>query len=68
MLGGDPVNHLLQIDASARRGRSLTRQLTNAFVAQWLYRQPDTVVTRRDVGAEPPPAVSEAWIAAADER
>jgi FMN-dependent NADH-azoreductase len=65
MLGGNPVNHLLQIDASARRGRSLTRQLTNAFVAQWLYGQPDAVVTQRDVGAEPPPAVSEAWIAAA---
>ena len=65
MLGGTPVNHLLQIDASARRVRSLTRQLTNAFVAQWLYGQPDAVVTQRDVGAEPPPAVSEAWIAAA---
>lgn len=59
------MSHLLQIDASARKGRSLTRKLTDAFVAQWLYREPNTVVTRRDVGAEPPPAVSEDWIAAA---
>lgn len=59
------MSQLLRIDASARRGRSLTRQLTEAFVAQWLYREPDARVTRRDVGVAPPPAVSEAWIAAA---
>ncbi len=59
------MSHLLKIDASARQGRSLTRQLTDAFVAQWLYRDQDAVITRRDVGALPPPAVTEDWIAAA---
>ncbi|MEQ8495014.1 MAG: NAD(P)H-dependent oxidoreductase [Gammaproteobacteria bacterium] len=59
------MTHLLRIDASARQGRSLTRQLTAAFVAQWMYREPDAAVTARDVGVTPPPAVSEAWIAAA---
>ncbi len=59
------MSHLLKIDASARQGRSLTRQLTDAFVAQWLYQEQDAVITRRDVGALPPPAVTEDWIAAA---
>jgi len=65
------MSHLLRIDSSARQDRSLTRQLTDAFVAQWRYREPDARVTERDVGMAPPPAVSEAWIAAAfagDER
>jgi len=60
------MSHLLRIDASARQGdRSLTRQLTDAFITQWLYREPDAGVTQRDVGRTPPPAVSEDWIAAA---
>jgi FMN-dependent NADH-azoreductase len=59
------MTQLLRIDASARQERSLTRQLTDAFVAQWMYREPGARVTERDVGQAPPPAVSEAWIAAA---
>lgn len=59
------MTNILRIDASARGDRSITRRLTDLFVSQWLAREPDAVVTRRDVGLEPPPAVSEAWIAAA---
>ena len=44
------MSHILHIDASARSERSITRELTRAFLAQWLYRQPGSVVTRRDVG------------------
>lgn len=56
---------LLQIDASARVTRSLSRGLTQAFTEQWLKTRPDDTLIRRDVGVNPPPPVSEAWIAAA---
>ena len=56
---------ILRIDASARKERSLTRQLADAFVANWRELSPDTQVILRDVGRTPPPAVSEEWIAAA---
>ncbi|MEO0828595.1 MAG: NAD(P)H-dependent oxidoreductase [Cyanobacteria bacterium J06642_9] len=56
---------LLQIDASARITRSLSRSLTAAFIEQWLKTRPNDTVIQRDVGLNPPPAISEAWIAAA---
>lgn len=56
---------ILRIDSSARTSRSLTRQLADTFVAHWRVRSPDSEVLTRDVGKSPPPAVSEAWIAAA---
>lgn len=62
---------LLHIDASARddrhaivHHRSLSRQLSRRFVDRWLAHQPGDRVIRRDVGMEPPPFVSQAWIAA----
>ncbi|MGK9165987.1 NAD(P)H-dependent oxidoreductase [Inquilinus limosus] len=56
---------ILHIDSSARAGRSHTRRLSARFVQGWLARRPRDPVIRRDVGLEPPPAVTEAWIAAA---
>lgn len=56
---------LLHIDASARMERSLTRRLSAAFVAEWRRHRPNDPVIRRDVGVSPPPATTEAWIAAA---
>ncbi|MBE7379875.1 MAG: NAD(P)H-dependent oxidoreductase [Leptolyngbya sp. SIO1E4] len=56
---------LLQIDASARVTRSLSRGLTNAFMENWLASRPNDTVIKRDVGLNPPSAISEAWIAAA---
>lgn len=56
---------LLHIDASARTTRSLSRELSRHFIAQWQARRPDDTVLRHDVGVNPPPLVSEAWIAAA---
>jgi len=56
---------ILHIDASARLGRSHTRRLSARFVEAWLARRPHDTVIRRDVGLEPPPPVTEDWIAAA---
>jgi len=56
---------ILHIDASARIDRSHTRRLSARFVEAWLARRPGDAVIRRDVGLEPPPPVTEAWIAAA---
>lgn len=56
---------LLHLDASARGDRSLSRALSRAFVEVWVAREPDANVIARDVGREPPPFVSEAWVAAA---
>lgn len=59
------TTNILRIDASARISRSLTRELADRFVADWLAKSPDSDVTVRDVGKTPPPAVREDWIAAA---
>ncbi|MGL4960550.1 MAG: FMN-dependent NADH-azoreductase [Inquilinus sp.] len=56
---------ILHIDSSARLGRSHSRRLSARFVEAWLARRPHDTVIRRDVGLEPPPPVTEAWIAAA---
>lgn len=56
---------LLRVDASARSSRSLSRALGDRFVTEWLRRNPGDEVIHRDIGKCPPPAMSEAWIAAA---
>jgi FMN-dependent NADH-azoreductase len=63
---------LLHIDASARSSGSdttphgsHTRRLTARFVSQWKAAHPETRVTYRDVGKEPPPPVTGRWIHAA---
>lgn len=56
---------LLHIDASPRTERSLTRALSSAFVEQWRQNRPTDRIIRRDLGRQPPPALNEAWIAAA---
>jgi len=56
---------LLHIDASARQTRSHSRRLSRRFVERWLARCPSAVVLRRDIGANPPPTLTEAVIAAA---
>lgn len=55
---------LLHIDASARSDRSLSRKLSQAFVEAWVEHNDKTHVIVRDVGHNPPPFVTEAWIAA----
>jgi FMN-dependent NADH-azoreductase len=56
---------ILHLDASARAARSLSRRLSQRFVDAWLGHRPNDRVIRRDLAADPPPHVTEAWIAAA---
>jgi FMN-dependent NADH-azoreductase len=63
---------ILHIDASARPGRSdasrhgsHTRRLTARFVEGWRAERPDDRILYRDVGQNPPPFVTGAWIHAA---
>jgi len=56
---------LLQINASARNGRSVSRKLSDAFVSAWMQLEPTAQIIARDVGAHPPPFITEEWIAAA---
>lgn len=59
------MNRILRIDASARTSRSLTRMLADTFTDDWISRRPQDEITLRDVGSNPPPFISEEWIAAA---
>jgi FMN-dependent NADH-azoreductase len=56
---------ILHLDASARTTRSLSRRLSQQFVDTWRMRRPNDRMLRRDLAADPPPHVTEAWIAAA---
>lgn len=56
---------LLHIDASARQARSHTRHLSKRFADGWRARRPGDEVIVRDLGTDPPPPVTDAWIAAA---
>lgn len=57
--------NLLLVQASARVTRSLTRALASAFIEEWqAHSSTDRIVTR-DVGLNPPPAITEAYIGAA---
>jgi FMN-dependent NADH-azoreductase len=56
---------VLQINSSARVTRSHTRYLTGRFIEQWRSLRPDDVIISREVGTEPPPPVTERWIAGA---
>jgi len=56
---------ILHLDASPRAARSLSRRLSQQFVDAWRAHGPHDRVIRRDLAADPPPHVTEAWIAAA---
>jgi FMN-dependent NADH-azoreductase len=56
------MNTLLHIDASPRATRSHSRKLGQEFVAAWRANRPNGQVVNRDIGREPPPFVSEAWV------
>ncbi|MEG4999108.1 FMN-dependent NADH-azoreductase [Microcoleus sp. B4-D4] len=57
--------HLLQIDASPRGNRSISRTLGQEFIDKWMAVYPNDTVTYRDLGHHPVPHVTETWIAAA---
>jgi FMN-dependent NADH-azoreductase len=60
LLASVPV--LLHIDASPRAGRSKSRQLGRGYVDAWLDAHPKGRVIDRDIGMQPPPFITEAWV------
>ncbi len=56
------VPTVLHLDASPRGARSQSRRLGEQFLADWRAARPDGRVIVRDIGREPPPFVTEAWV------
>ena len=55
---------LLHIDSSPLYGRSISRQLAEAFVAQWKTAHPDGTVLARDLSATDIPPINAEWVGA----
>jgi FMN-dependent NADH-azoreductase len=55
---------LLHIDSSPLYGRSVSRQLSSAFVERWQASHSGAVVIDRDLNATSIPPVNAAWVAA----
>src|SRR6202000_2903332 len=55
---------LLHIDSSPLYGRSVSRQLTDAFVKEWKSSHPDGKVIYRDLNATAIPPVNAEWVGA----
>jgi FMN-dependent NADH-azoreductase len=55
---------LLHIDSSPLYGRSVSRELTSAFVTQWKASHPDGKVVVRDLNATELPPINAAWVGA----
>ena len=58
------MSTLLHIDSSPVYGRSVSRELTAAFVAQWKASHPDGRVIERDLNATAMPPINAEWIGA----
>ena len=58
------MSTLLHIDSSPLYGRSVSRELTAAFVTQWKASHPEGRVIYRDLNATPIPPVSAEWVGA----
>ncbi len=56
---------ILHLDASARGDSSLSRQLAKFFIEAWKKLHPNDTVVYRDVGRQPAPHVTEAWVVGA---
>ena len=56
---------LLHINSSPLYGRSVSRQLTEAFVTQWKSSHPNGTVIDRDLNATSIPPVTAEWVGAA---
>ena len=55
---------LLYMDSSPLYGRSVSRELTSAFVIEWKASHPGGTVVRRDLNAAIPPPIDEDWVGA----
>jgi FMN-dependent NADH-azoreductase len=58
------MSRLLHIDSSPLYGRSVSRELTAAFVTQWKGSHPDGKVVDRDLNATPIPPINAEWVGA----
>jgi FMN-dependent NADH-azoreductase len=56
---------LLHIDSSPLYGRSVSRQLTGAFVTEWKSSHPNGTIIDRDLNATTIPPISAEWVGAA---
>src|ERR1700748_612846 len=56
---------LLHIDSSPIYGKSVSRQLSGAFVDRWKSRHPGATVIDRDLNATSIPPIFADWVAAA---
>src|SRR5271165_2803464 len=59
------MSTLLHIDSSPLYGRSVSRQLSGAFVDQWKTLHPGATIIDRDLNATPLTPISAEWIGAA---
>jgi FMN-dependent NADH-azoreductase len=59
------MRSLLHVDSSPLYGRSVSRQLTGAFVSQWKSSHPDGIVIDRDLNATLIAPVTAEWVGAA---
>ncbi|MBB3241771.1 FMN-dependent NADH-azoreductase [Pseudomonas sp. Tn43] len=59
------MSNILAIHASPRGDRSHSRRLAEVFLCAWQARNPQSQLTRREVGRALIPAVNEAFVAAA---
>lgn len=59
------MHTLLHIDSSPLYGRSVSRQLTHAFVTQWKSSHPNGTVVDRDLNSTSIPPVTGEWVGAA---
>jgi FMN-dependent NADH-azoreductase len=59
------MSSLLHIDSSPLYGRSVSRQLTGAFVTQWKSSHPDGTVIDRDLSATAISPITAEWVGAA---
>jgi FMN-dependent NADH-azoreductase len=58
------MSTLLHVDSSPLYGRSVSRQLTSAFVTQWKASHPNGTVVDRDLTATAIPPVTAEWVGA----
>ncbi|WP_058185327.1 FMN-dependent NADH-azoreductase [Terracidiphilus gabretensis] len=58
------MSTLLHVDSSPLYDRSVSRQLTSAFVAQWKASHPGGTVVDRDLNATPIPPITGEWVGA----
>jgi FMN-dependent NADH-azoreductase len=58
------MSTLLHVDSSPLYGRSVSRELTAAFVTQWKASHPDGAVIDRDLNASAISPITEEWVGA----